>query len=96
MIPGVYHPYVFAKKEDKPMMYENVATEADRRAFSVLDHLMGSRRKWSGIDNRLTPSDAAGKIPGMGTGVSSPEELRIRNFMESCAFKSIISCAGGM
>lgn len=91
----MYHPYVFVKKEEKSLINENLPTNSDRQIFSVLDHLMGSRRQWSGINNRLIPSDGSGRIPGMGTAGVSSEEIRIRKFMESCTFKAIISCAGG-
>lgn len=98
MISGVYHPYVFVKKEGKSLPTANVSmpTDSDRRIFSVLDSVMGSRRQWSGINNRLIPSDASGRIPGMGTAGLAPEELRVRKFMESCTFKAMISCAGGI
>jgi hypothetical protein len=96
MISGIYHPYVFMKKDEKLIINENQPTDSDRRIFSVIDHLMGSRRQWSGINNRLIPSDGSGRIPGMGTAGVPPEELRVRKFMESCTFKAIISCAGGI
>jgi len=95
MISGVYHPYIFVKKEEKSLINENLPTDSDQRIFSVIDHLMGSRRKWSGIDNRLIPSDGSGRIQGMGSAGMAPEELRVRKFMESCTFKAMISCAGG-
>jgi len=95
MISGVYHPSIFVKKEEKNLINENLPTDADQRIFTIIDHLMGSRRKWSGIDNRLIPSDGSGRVPGMGTAGVAPEELRVRKFMESCTFKAMISCAGG-
>ena len=95
MISGVYHPYVFVKKDKTIPINEIPASDTDRRVFSVLDHLMGSRRQWAGMNNRLMPSDPSGRIPGMGSAGFSPEELRVRKFMESCTFKAIISCAGG-
>lgn len=95
MISGVYHPYVFVKKDSTIVNYENIPTESDRGIFSVMDHLMGSQRRWGGIQNRLIPNDATGRIPGMGTAGMAPEEVRIRKFMESCTFKAMISCAGG-
>lgn len=96
MTSNVYVPYIFVKKEEKPVINENLTTDSDRKIFSILDHVMGSQRKWSGMDNRLIPSDASGRLPGMGTAGMAPEELRIRKFMESCTFKSMISCAGGI
>ncbi|CAF0981692.1 unnamed protein product, partial [Rotaria sordida] len=95
MSSSVYQPHIFVKKEEKPLLDESLTTNADRQIFSVLDHLMGSRRKWSGINNRLIPSDGSGRIPGMGSAGMAPEELRVRKFMESCTFKAMISCAGG-
>ncbi|CAF1066919.1 unnamed protein product [Adineta ricciae] len=95
MSTGVYAPFIFVKKEEKPLVTDYSPTESDRRVFSVLEHLMGSRRKWGGIDNRLIPSDGSGRIPGMGTAGMAKEELRVKRFMESCTFKAIISCAGG-
>jgi len=95
MSSGVYQPYIFVKKEEKPLVNENVTNDSDQRIFSLIDHLMGSRRKWSGIDNRLIPSDGSGRIQGMGSAGMAPEELRVRKFMESCTFKAMISCAGG-
>jgi hypothetical protein len=92
---GVYHPYVFVKKDQTIPINENPPSDADRRVFFVLDHLMGSSRQWSGMNNRLMPSDASGRIPGMGSAGFSSEELRVRKFMESCTFKAILSCAGG-
>ncbi|CAF4209691.1 unnamed protein product [Rotaria sp. Silwood2] len=95
MSSGVYQPYLFVKKEEKPLLDESLTTDADRRIFSIIDHIMGSQRKWSGINNRLIPSDGSGRIPGMGSAGMAPEELRVRKFMESCTFKAMISCAGG-
>ena len=95
MSTGVYAPFIFVKKEEKPVVTDYSPTESDRRVFIVLEHLMGSRRKWGGIDNRLIPSDGSGRIPGMGTAGMAKEELRVKRFMESCTFKAIISCAGG-
>ncbi|CAF0957393.1 unnamed protein product [Rotaria sordida] len=95
MSSSVYQPHIFVKKEEKPLLDESLTTNADRQIFSILDHLMGSRRKWSGINNRLIPSDGSGRIPGMGSAGMAPEELRVRKFMESCTFKAMISCAGG-
>lgn len=95
MISGVYHPNVFVKKEGKNINYESLPTDSDRRIFSVMDHLMGSRRRWGGIENRLIHADASGRIPGMGTAGMAPEEIRVKKFMESCTFKAMISCAGG-
>jgi hypothetical protein len=96
MSAGVYRPYTFVKKEEQPLSNETVPSDSDRRVFFVLDHLMGARRKWSGIENRLVPSDASGRLPGMGSAGMAKEELRVRKFMESCTFKSMISCAGGI
>jgi len=96
MSSGVYQPYIFVKKEEKPLVNENVTTDSDQRIFSLIDHLMGSRRKWGGIDNRLIPSDGSGRLPGMGSAGMAKEELRVRKFMESCTFKAMISCAGGI
>lgn len=96
MMTNVYVPYILVKKEQKPTIDENVVTDSDRKIFSILDHVMGSRRKWSGIDNRLIPSDPSGRLPGMGTAGMATEELRIRKFMESCTFKAMISCVGGI
>jgi hypothetical protein len=96
MSSGVYQPYVFVRKQEKPLVNENVTPNSDQHIFTVIDHLMGSRRKWSGIDGRLIPSDGSGRLPGMGSAGMAPEELRIRKFMESCTFKSMISCAGGI
>ncbi len=95
MISGVYHPYVFVKKEVQPVTNEYLPADSDRQIFTMIDHLMGSRRQWSGINNRLIPSDASGRIPGMGSAGMAPQELRVRKFMESCTFKAAISCAGG-
>jgi len=94
MISGVYHPYIFVKKE-KLLINENLPTDSDQKIFSIIDHLMGSRRKWGGINNRLIPGDESGRIPGMGSAGMAPEELRVKRFMESCTFKAMISCAGG-
>lgn len=96
MSSNVFIPYTMVKKEEKPLLDETLTTTADRQIFSVIDHLMGSRRKWTGIDNRMIPSDGSGRIPGMGSAGMQPEELRVRKFMESCTFKAMISCAGGM
>ncbi len=96
MSSGVYQPYIFVKKESKPLVNENVTNDSDQRIFSLIDHLMGSRRKWGGIDNRLIPSDGSGRIPGMGSAGMAKEELRVRKFMESCTFKAMFSCAGGI
>ncbi|CAF3887754.1 unnamed protein product [Adineta steineri] len=95
MSTGVYQPYIFVKKDNKSFLNEPVASDSDKGVFVVLDHLMGSRRKWTGINNRLLPSDENGRIPGMGTAGVAKEELRVKRFMESCTFKAIISCAGG-
>jgi hypothetical protein len=95
MTSGVYHPYIFVKKEEKSIINENIATESDQKVFSVIDHLMGSRRKWSGINNHLIPSDGSGRIPGMGSAGMSFDELRVRKFMESCTFKALFSCVAG-
>ena len=91
----VYRPYIFVKKEEKPLLDTNLPTNDDRRIFMLIDHLMGSRRKWSGMDNPLAPTGGLANIPGMGSGGMAPEELRVRRFMESCTFKAMISCAGG-
>lgn len=95
MIGGVYHPYVFVKKETQTINQGPPATDDDRKIFSVLDHLMGSQRKWGGINNRMLPSDEANRIPGMGMAGMAPQEVRIRKFMESCTLKAIFSCGGG-
>lgn len=95
MSSSVYRPYILTKKEQKPVLDETATTDADRQIFSVIDHLMGSRRKWTGINNGLIPSDGTKRIPGMGSAGMTPEELRVRKFMESCTFKAIFSCAGG-
>lgn len=99
MISNVYVPYVMAKKpvEGRSMMMnEDLVTQSDRKIFYILDHVMGSQRSWSGMGKRLIPSDASGRLPGMGTAGMQAEELRIRKFMESCTFKAMISCAGGI
>lgn len=95
MNAGVYQPYIFVKKEEKPVATAQAIPDGELRVFTVLEHLMGSRRRWGGIDNRLIPSDGSGRIPGMGTAGMGKEELRVKRFMESCTFKAIISCAGG-
>jgi hypothetical protein len=95
MSSGVYQPYIFVKKEQKPLIDENATTDSDRKIFSVIDHLMGTQRKWGGINDGLILSDGSGRIPGLGSAGMAPEELRVRKFMESCTFKAMISCAGG-
>jgi hypothetical protein len=95
MSSNVYRPFIFVKKDEKTLLNENIPTNSDREIFSVIDRLMGSKRKWSGINNRLIPSDESGRIQGMGTAGMAKEELRVRKFMESCTFKAMISCAGG-
>ena len=90
-----YRPYIFVKKEDKTLLNEAMTTDADRQIFSVIDHLIGSHRKWSGINNRLVPNDESRRILGIGSAGMAPQELRVRKFMESCTFKAMISCAGG-
>lgn len=77
-------------------MNDDLVTQSDRKIFYILDHVMGSRRNWSGLNNGLIPSDATGRLPGMGTAGMQSEELRIRKFMESCTFKAMISCVGGI
>ena len=94
-VDAVYRPFVFVPKEEK-RSNELPIPEVDRRVFSILSHLMGPQRRWGGIDGRLIPSDSAGRIPGMGAAGMAPEELRVRRFMESCTFKAMFSCAGGI
>ena len=97
MTSHVYIPYILAKKqEEKSVINEDLVTNSDRKIFYILDHVMGSRRSWSGMGKGLIPSDASGRLPGMGTAGMAPEELRVRKFMESCTFKAMISCAGGI
>lgn len=96
MSSGVYQPYILVAKQEKPLIDQSLTTNADRQIFSVIDHLMGSQRKWTGIKNGLVPSDGSGRLPGMGTAGMQPDELRVRKFMESCTFKAMISCAGGI
>ena len=96
MSSGVYQPYVFVRREEKPQYTDIVVSDDDRRIFSLIDRLMGPSRRWSGIDGRLGSNEEGGGRPsGMGTGGMAPEELRVRRFMESCTFKAMISCAGG-
>jgi hypothetical protein len=97
MSTGVYRPYIFVQKEQQqqPLINESFTTDADRNIFTIIDHLMGSRRKWLGIGNGLNPGES-GRIPGMGSAGMAKEELRVRKFMESCTFKAMFSCAGGI
>ncbi|CAF0723409.1 unnamed protein product [Didymodactylos carnosus] len=89
--PSVLRPIQYHKEQEQlinktqSQMMSNVLTTGDRQIYSLIDRLMGSKRKWplSGPNNGPLPS----AVP--------KEELRVRNFMESCVFKAGISCVGG-
>ena len=95
--PGIFVPHILVPKSSLPSvpLDRSAVSEDDRRVFVLLDHLMGSKRNWTGITGRFGSTDASGRLPGMGSAGMAPEELRVRKFMESCTFKAMFSCVGG-
>lgn len=93
MNSSVYRPYIIVRQEKRSV--GPVFTEDDRTIFSVIDHLMGSRRSWIGLNGQFLLKDETGRVIKMGSAGMAPEELRVRKFMESCTFKAMISCVGG-
>lgn len=95
---SVYVPYILVPKSSlpSPPVDPSAASDADRQVFTALDHLIGARRRWGGINGQLIPKDESGRILGMGAAGMAKEEIIVRKFMESCAFKAMLSCAGGV
>lgn len=95
--PGIFVPHILVPKSSLPAapIDRSTVTDDDRRVFVVLDHLMGSKRNWAGLGGRFSQTDGSPRLPGMGSAGMAPEELRVRNFMESCTFKAMFSCVGG-
>lgn len=93
MTSGVYRPYILVPRENKPI--QGSVSDNDRQAFTIIDYVMGSHRNWIGVSGQLSPAAGSGRVLGMGSAGMSPEELRVRRFMESCTFKAMFSCAGG-
>lgn len=96
--PGIFVPHILVPKSSLPAapIDRSTVSDDDRRVFVVLDHLMGSKRNWAGLGGRFSPTDGSPRLPGMGSAGMAPEELRVRKFMESCTFKAMFSCVGGI